>query len=105
MMKIVISDTPPYFLAPDAPVLGATEVTVDGRVSWHLLSVNLQGLTARCCLTYDTALVSNTDVIPNSRVKRSSWHAGHQCFVAASDGISRGVTECLLGTIEDRPSR
>ena len=31
MMKILISDTPPYFVAPDAPVLGATEVTVDGR--------------------------------------------------------------------------
>ena len=33
MMKILISDTPPYFLAPDAPVLGATKVTVEGRVS------------------------------------------------------------------------
>jgi len=35
-MKIVISDTPPYFIAPDAPVLGAVPVPVDGRVLWRV---------------------------------------------------------------------
>ena len=33
MMKILISDTPPYFISPDAPALGVAEVTVDGRVN------------------------------------------------------------------------
>ena len=36
MMKILISDTPPYFIAPDAPVLGAVPVTVDGRLLWRV---------------------------------------------------------------------
>jgi hypothetical protein len=35
-MKIVVSEMPPYFVDLDAPVLGATEVTVDGRVLWRV---------------------------------------------------------------------
>ena len=35
-MKIVLSDIPPYFLAPDAPLLGATEVAVGGRLLWRV---------------------------------------------------------------------
>ena len=35
-MKIVVSDMPPYFVDLGAPVLGATPVTVGGRVLWRI---------------------------------------------------------------------
>ena len=35
-MKILVSDTPPYFIDVSAPALGAEEVTVDGRVLWRV---------------------------------------------------------------------
>ena len=35
-MKIVIGEILAYFVDLDAPVLGATEVTVGGRVLWRV---------------------------------------------------------------------
>ncbi len=35
-MKILISQTPPHFIDVEAPVLGATEVTVNGRTLWRI---------------------------------------------------------------------
>ena len=40
MTKIVVSDTPPCFIEVTAPVLGATEVVVDGRVLWRVWCKN-----------------------------------------------------------------
>ena len=35
-MKIVVSDTPPYFLGLNAPTLPAFECKVDGRILWRV---------------------------------------------------------------------
>ena len=35
-MKIVVSETPPYFLDLDAPTLAAEPVTVHGRAMWQV---------------------------------------------------------------------
>lgn len=35
-MKIVISDSPPYFLDLDAPTLAAEEVAIEGAIVWRV---------------------------------------------------------------------
>ena len=34
-MKLVISDTPPYFIDVAAPVIGCDELVIDGQVVWR----------------------------------------------------------------------